>query len=207
MKMIGTCADRLRPRISAAVSRPSSPGMLTSSRITAKSCCSTRFNACSPEAATTRFWPRSSRIARNTTCLSGLSSTMRMSARSFTMCLVKCRIGESNGAFRSASASEPRPQHADQELGVDRLGEVIPGACFHALFAVALHGLRRDGNDGELLARADLANLADRIDAVDLGHHDVHQDDVDVRMRFQIADRVAAVVVRDDDHALFLQQR
>ena len=39
MKMIGVCADLRRLRISCAVSRPSSPGMLTSSRITAKSCC------------------------------------------------------------------------------------------------------------------------------------------------------------------------
>ena len=36
-KMIGVCALRLRCRISAAVSKPSISGMLTSSRITAKS--------------------------------------------------------------------------------------------------------------------------------------------------------------------------
>src|SRR5207248_3020692 len=51
MKMIGVCAERARLRISAAVSRPSMPGMLTSRRITAKSRSSTCFNACSPESA------------------------------------------------------------------------------------------------------------------------------------------------------------
>ena len=39
--MIGVWADRLRARISGAVSKPSMPGMLTSSRMTAKSFFST----------------------------------------------------------------------------------------------------------------------------------------------------------------------
>ena len=39
--MIGVCAERLYWRISAAVSKPSMSGMLTSSRITANSCFST----------------------------------------------------------------------------------------------------------------------------------------------------------------------
>ena len=60
---------------------------------------------------------------------------------------------------------------------------------------------------GRSLHARNLADLADRVDAVDLRHHDVHQHDVDVRLRLQMADRVAAVVVRHDDHALVLEQR
>ena len=47
--MIGVCADLRRARISAAVSKPSMPGMLTSSRMTANSCSSSQRSASSPE--------------------------------------------------------------------------------------------------------------------------------------------------------------
>ena len=36
---------------------------------------------------------------------------------------------------------------------------------------------------GSVAARGNLADLADRVDAVHLRHHDVHQHDVDVRLR------------------------
>ena len=64
MKMMGMWAERLRPRIIAAVSSPSIPGMLTSRRMTAKSFLSTSRNASSPDFTMTRFWPSSSRIER-----------------------------------------------------------------------------------------------------------------------------------------------
>ena len=53
MKMIGVCAERWRSRISAAVSKPSMPGMLTSSRMTAKSCSRSWRSASRPERAVT----------------------------------------------------------------------------------------------------------------------------------------------------------
>jgi len=59
-KMIGVAADFLRLRISAAVSKPFIVGMLTSSRMTAKSFFRTSFNASSPEVAVTSLWPSSS---------------------------------------------------------------------------------------------------------------------------------------------------
>ena len=52
--MIGTSRVRSRCLISAAVSKPSMPGIWTSSRITAKSCVEQRSrSACSPESAST----------------------------------------------------------------------------------------------------------------------------------------------------------
>ena len=58
---------------------------------------------------------------------------------------------------------------------------------------------------GRFLQLRDLADLAHRLDAVHLRHHDVHQHDVDVRLVLQDADRVAAVVGRDDRHVVLLQ--
>ena len=51
----------------------------------------------------------------------------------------------------------------------------------------------------------DLADLAHRLHAVHLRHHDVHQHDVDVGVGLDEADRVAAVVGRHDHHVVFFQ--
>ena len=64
MKMIGVWRDFLRWRISAAVSSPDMPGMLTSSRMTANSRSSSSCSASSPEDTATMFWPRSSSATR-----------------------------------------------------------------------------------------------------------------------------------------------
>ena len=79
-KMMGVCRERSWPRIALAVSKPPIPGISTSSRTTANSSAWTRWRASSPERASTRFWPRSSRMARSERRLAGLSSTRRMLA-------------------------------------------------------------------------------------------------------------------------------
>ena len=56
--MIGVAFDRSRSRISAAVSNPSMPGMLTSSRMTANSCRSTSPSASGPEDEGDGEWKR-----------------------------------------------------------------------------------------------------------------------------------------------------
>jgi hypothetical protein len=78
-------------------------------------------------------------------------------------------------------------------------GQIIPGTGFHAFFAITFT-LRGNGNDRQVLARLYLADLANGVDTVDFGHHDVHQHDVDVGTRLQITDRIASVVVGDDAH-------
>ena len=80
--MIGVCAERLYLRIRLAVSKPSMSGMLTSSRITANSRCSTSRKASVPERTKIRFWSSSSSTVRKTSSFSGRSSTTRMLARS-----------------------------------------------------------------------------------------------------------------------------
>ena len=179
--------------------------MLTSSRITAKSCVSTRFSASSPDAAVTISCPSSSSTSRSARSLSGRSSTIEdagaVGSRGVPAAVARRRrLGRHRG--------QPCPQHADHQLGVDRLRQVVPRARLHALLAVALHRLRGHGDDRHVLARGHLADLADRVDAVHLRHHDVHQDHVDRRRRAcSDADRRAPVVVRDDLHALVLEQR
>src|SRR6266446_3085976 len=48
-------------------------------------------------------------------------------------------------------ANQPRPQHRDELLGVDRLGQVVPGAGLDALLAITLHGLGGDRDDRDVL--------------------------------------------------------
>src|SRR5215467_6010970 len=160
MKMIGTCAERARLRISDAVSSPSIPGMLTSRRITAKSCSRTDLSACCPDSAMKILGPRSSRIVWYTSRLSERSSTMRISTCDSSTGQTEaspsggaglCDIGAKPSRSPRATLPQPRPQHTDHQLGVDRLGKVIPRASFHALLPVALHRLGRDGDDRNVL--------------------------------------------------------
>ena len=76
--MIGTARVRSRSLISSAVSKPSSPGIWTSSRITAKSSWRRWRSASSPEFARTSSGPSGSRIASSASRFSGRSSTSRM---------------------------------------------------------------------------------------------------------------------------------
>ena len=192
MKMIGVCAERLRLRISAAVSKPSMPGMLTSSRITAKSRSSTCLSASSPEPTATTFWPSSSRTVRKTRSLSARSSTTRIAAGASA-----ARSG-SPAVSRIAHGLQPGPQGREQLLRVDRLRQVVPRARLEAALAVALHRLRGHRDDRQVLAAGELADLAHGLQAVHLRHHDVHQHDVDVGLALHDLDRVAAVVGGED---------
>src|SRR6185503_18905599 len=144
MKMIGVCAERLYWRISFAVSRPSMSGMLTSSRITANSRCRISFSASDPERTMTRFCSSSSRIVWKTSSFSGRSSTIRMLVLSM----------------------QPPSENGEQMLAIDRLGQVVPGARGDALLAIALHRLRRHGDDRQLAAARRLLDLLDGGDAV-----------------------------------------
>src|SRR5947209_4356369 len=79
-KMIGVRRERSRLRIRRAVSKPSIPGMRTSSRITAKSFFSARRSASSPDCAIIRFWPSVESSSCSAKRLFGSSSTSRILA-------------------------------------------------------------------------------------------------------------------------------
>src|SRR3954471_20105583 len=78
--MIGVNRERSRLRMSRAVSKPSMPGMRTSSRITAKSFFSARRSASSPDWAIIRFWPSVESSSCSANRLFGSSSTSRILA-------------------------------------------------------------------------------------------------------------------------------
>ena len=95
----------------------------------------------------------------------------------------------------------------EQLLGADRLGDIGVHAGLQAAFAVAFHGVRGDRHDGDvvpglLLAGADGGR---GIVAVQLGHLDVHQDQIEV-FGFERRQRFAAVGGNGDAMPVFLQQ-
>src|SRR5258705_11741889 len=200
MKMIGVCADLRRERMSSAVSRPSMPGMFTSSRITAHSLSRSQRSASSPEEAVTMFWSSSSRMVRKTTRLSSRSSTMRMFDLSSGVAAPRAESSPVVVAgtctlmsWASVSALQPGLENAQQLLAVDRLGKIIPRARLDATLTVSLHRLRRHRDARQVLAPADLADLAHGLDAVHLPHHNVHPDHVEAALLGE-RDRLRTVV-------------
>src|SRR5437870_1974394 len=192
MKMIGTCWLLLRWRMRLAVSKPSIPGMFTSSRMTANSWFRTWRSASRPEYARTMVCPRSSSTASSASSFSGRSSTRRMET-----------LPSVSGI---PLPIQPNPQHRQELLRVDWLADVIARPRLDALFPVALHGLGGEGDDREL---AELAQLADRphgVVPVHVRHHDVHQDGVDVRRVLERLDGAAAGLRRQNLHVVRLEQ-
>ncbi|CAE7229328.1 bsn, partial [Symbiodinium necroappetens] len=89
----------------------------------------------------------------------------------------------------------------------DGLGEVAVAAGVEAALALAVHGVRGDGDDGECVASP--AQLAGGLVAVELGHLHVHEDDVERRLAagalFESLDRLEAVAREGDLGAGFLE--
>src|SRR5581483_10757480 len=94
--MIGVSRERSRLLIMRAVSKPSMPGMRTSSRITAKSFLSARRSASSPDCAIIRFCPSVASSSCSANRLFGSSSTSRIFA---------CGAGSACGSLTKPSGS------------------------------------------------------------------------------------------------------
>src|SRR5713101_2821363 len=222
MKMIGVCSELFLCRMSAAVSNPSMPGMLTSSRTTAKSRWSRWRRASRPEVAVTTVSPSSPSSAESASSFSGLSSTTRMLTRSsgftFLLSSSESRIAEyrpfgaaipgerrTHDPFTHESALESLPvqpcaQDGQHLIDVHRLGEVVPGARLERLLPVPLHRLGRHGDDRQVPGAVDLPDRAHRVVAVHVGHHDVDEHDA-----LECLDRLLARLGADDVHALPLE--
>src|SRR5262245_43858745 len=93
--------------------------------------------------------------------------------------------------LRLPSAVQPGPEDGDELLRIHGCEEIIPRSGLDALLAIALHALRGHGDNREILEPGELADLAQRLHAVHLRHHDVHENDVDLWLRLQDVDRVA----------------
>src|SRR6266540_1640534 len=100
---------------------------------------------------------------------------------------------------------QPDSHQRQQLVGVDGLRDVVRRAGRDRLFPVALHRLRRQRDDRELLERVVLTDRARRLIAVELRHHDVHQDEIDLRIGAEQLDAVPPVLRVQDLHAVALE--
>ncbi len=83
-------------------------------------------------------------------------------------------------------------------VGMERLGDVVVGAQVEALGLVAGRALGGQQDDRH---RAPLAQLAHDLDAVEVGHDDVEQDDVRAEL-LRLLERFLAAPRGDDAEAL-----
>src|SRR6476620_10227311 len=100
---------------------------------------------------------------------------------------------------------QPDSHQRKELVGVDRLRYVVGGPRGDRLLAIALHCLRREGDDRQLLERLIAADDPHRLVAVHARHHDVHQDEVDLRMLPQELDAVLPVLGVEHLHAVGLE--
>ena len=103
------------------------------------------------------------------------------------------------GARRDAGRAAQDGTDAGRQLvGMERLGDVVVGAEVETLGLVRGGALRREEDDRH---GSPLAELAHDLDAVEIGHHDVEQDDV--RPDFLgLSQRLLAAARGDDPKAL-----
>ena len=85
-------------------------------------------------------------------------------------------------------------QQGEQQLDVDRLGDIVGRAGIEAFLAVALHRLGGDRDQRQVGERRLRADLLHRLVAVHLRHHDVDQGDVDAGRLLEDEDAVAAAL-------------
>src|SRR5665213_4046565 len=106
---------------------------------------------------------------------------------------------------------QPYTYQGQKLLYVERLGDIVIGACGEALFLVIFHGFSGKRNDWKLAPLVAFTDFVHRRDAIHLGHHDVHQDEVDgtrgiVHAVNQRSDRLVAIARYFDLCALGLKQ-
>ena len=177
------------------------PGMLTSSRMTAKSLLEQQpCSASSPERAATIVLAELLERRREDEQLLGRSSTTRMSDRA-------AGRASSFTPSRHPSAMQPGAQHGEQLLGVDRLGQVVPGARldafsrspFMALAVTAMIGRSLQAGIlriSRIVSMPSISGIMMSISTMSMSGS-----------RLQHVDRVAAVVGRDDHHVVLLEHR
>src|SRR5581483_6639560 len=163
-------------------------GILTSSRMAAKSSSSKCRRASIPERASTSSWPRPSSAASSETRLSGVSSTSRILTRSCGSDRDGCILVSHGPADRPASkpsfmldrvrrrsvpfmsAADPNTEYREQLFQIHGFRNVVGGAGFDALGAIALHGLGRQSDDRQRAEFWDVANGAHGLITVHFGH-------------------------------------
>ena len=113
-------------------------------------------------------------------------------------------VVEREHAGARLGARRPAQDRADaggQLVRVERLGDVVVGAEVEALGLVGGRALGRQQDDRD---RASLAQLAHDLDAVEVGHDDVEQDDVRADL-LGLGQRLLAAARGDDAEALLAE--
>ena len=111
----------------------------------------------------------------------------------------KARIA--GARLRARRAAEDGADARRELVGVERLGDVVVGAEVEALGLVGRRALGREQDDGD---GTSLAQLAHDLDAVEIGHDDVEQDDVRPDL-LGLLERLFAAVRGDDAEALLAE--
>src|SRR3954470_16643609 len=193
--MIGVWRQRLSWRMSEAVSKPSMSGMRTSSRMTAKSFLRTCRSASLPERAGMTL-----RSGADSRCCSAI----RLCSSSSTTRMLTLEVRTDR---RSAQGTGERgAQEQRQLLDVHGLRDVVVRARLQAALSVLLHRLRGHGDDRHLAQRLEAADDAYRVVAVQVRHHDVHQDHVDAGLALEDLDALLAALGVDHGHAELLER-
>ena len=110
-------------------------------------------------------------------------------------------LDDAGARLGPAGAADDRAHARRQLVGMERLGDVVVGAEVEALRLVGRRALRRQQDDRHGPA---LAQLAHDLDAVEVGHDDVQQDDVRPDL-LRLLERLLATVGGDDAEALLGQ--
>ena len=77
---------------------------------------------------------------------------------------------------------QPHAYREQQLLGIDRFGQVVGRAGFKAFFTIAFHRFGSQRDDGKADELRILSDNANRLEAVHLRHHDIHQHDCNFRI-------------------------
>ena len=112
------------------------------------------------------------------------------------------------GARRSrlfARSRDPHPQQREQQLDIDRLGDIVGRAGIEALLPVALHRLGGHRDQRQIGKLRPLADLLHGLVAVHFRHHDVDQRDIDARRLLEDEDAVLSPLGVEHLHIVALQ--
>src|SRR5205814_10598363 len=84
-------------------------------------------------------------------------------------------------------------------------GDVIGSDGGNALVAVTLHRLGRKRDDWKRPEPLHGANRLGRLVAIHLGHHQIHQNRIDVGILVELLERLISVLREADHHAVIFQ--
>src|ERR1700734_1801130 len=96
---------------------------------------------------------------------------------------------------------EPHSQRREELLGIDGFRQILGSPSLKTLLTISFHCLRREGNNWQSPERSVLPNHLHSLIAIHFRHHDIHEDDRDVRSGFEFGNGFASGSGGDYGHA------